>query len=141
MSVVAQKILSIDSEKPVIFVGEYDTGEYFKQAKKEYVDSVVGDLYQIIIDAFKNRFGDYYYTFFHLTEFPDSNVNSVINYSLAVNGMMENYLAYLGYDIDVIDRNSELELVEEAKDIAQKTGMRSYEVQEENYIIATLQLG
>ena len=142
MSVVAQKILSIDSEKPVIFVGEYDTGEYFKQAKKEYVDSVVGDLYQKIIDAFKNRFGDYYYTFFHLTEFPDSNVNSVINYSLAVNGMMENYLAYLGYDIDVIDRNSELELVEEAKDIAQKTGMRSYEVQEEeNYIIATLQLG
>ena len=142
MSVVAQKILSIDSEKPVIFVGEYDTGEYFKQAKKEYVDSVGGDLYQKIINAFKNRFGDYYYTFFHLTEFPDSNVNSVSNYSLAVNGMMENYLAYLGYDIDVIDRNSELELVEEAKDIAQKTGMRSYEVQEEeNYIIATLQLG
>lgn len=141
MSIVAQKILSLDSEKPVIFIGEYDTGEYFKQAKKEYTDSIAGELYQKVIDAFKKRFGDYYYTFFHLTEFPDSNVNSVINYSLAVKGMMEKYLAYLGFDIQVIDSRTDGARVKEAAETVRKTGMHSYSILEtEEYIIATIQL-
>ena len=141
MSIVAQKILSTNTEKPVIFIGEYDIGEYFRQAKKEYMDSMSGHFYQNVIDAFIDRYGDYYYTFFHLTEFPDSNVNSVINFSLAIDGMMEKYLGYLGYDIQVIDRASNPETTEYAKRIVANEKMHPYEVLEtENYIIATLGL-
>lgn len=141
MSIIAQKILSTDADKPVVFIGEYDMGNYIRQAKKDYSDSIQGKLYEKAIDAFKNRFGDYYYTFFHLTEFPDSNVNSVINYSAAVNGMMEKYLAYLGYDIQVIDRVNNPETTNEAKKIVENKKMHPYSVLEsENYIIATLGL-
>ena len=139
MSIIAQKIMSTNSEKPVIFIGEYDLGDYFTHAKKDYSDTPAGKLYQKAIDAFINRYGDYYYTFFHLTEFPDSNVNSVINYSVAVRGMMEEYLSYLGYDIQVIDRVSNPDLVADAKIIVDNTKMHPYDVVEtENYIIATL---
>ena len=141
MSIVAQKILSTGADKPVIFIGEYDMGDYFRQAKKNYSDSLQGNLYEKAINAFKNSFGDYYYTFFHLTEFPDSNVNSVINFSLAVDGMMEAYLAYLGYDIQVIDRASNPETANYAKVIVENQKMHPYDVLEtENYIIATLEL-
>ena len=141
MSIVAQKIMSTNTEKPVIFVGEYDIGEYFRYAKKEYLDSTAGYLYQKVIDIFIDRYGDYYYTFFHLTEFPDTNVNSVINYSVAARGMMEKYLAYLGYDIQVIDRASNPETTEYAEMIVANEKMHSYDVLEtENYIIATLGL-
>ena len=141
MSIVAQKILSTGAEKPVVFIGEYDMGDYFRQAKKDYEDSITGHVYQEVIDAFKNRYGDYYYTFFHLTEFPDSNVNSMINYSVAVEGMMEKYLAYLGYDIQVVDIRTDRDRIEEAAEIVRKTGMHSYSIMEmDDYIIATLQV-
>ena len=116
-------------------------GDYFRQAKKDYEDSITGHVYQEVIDAFKNRYGDYYYTFFHLTEFPDSNVNSMINYSVAVEGMMEKYLAYLGCDIQVVDIRTDRDRIEEAAEIVRITGMQSYCVMEtEEYIIATLQI-
>lgn len=139
MSIIAQKIVEMNTEKPVIFIGEYDMGEYFRQAKKGYAGSAAGYLYQKVIDAFINRFGDYYYTFFHLTEFPDSNVNSMINYAIAVNGMMENYLAYLGYDIDVINRVSAPEAVDYAEEIVEQNHMSSYALLEtDDFVIATL---
>ena len=139
MSILAQEILSTNPEKPVIFIGKHDSGEYFKHAKKEYSDTMAGVFYQKVIDAFKDRYGDYYYTFFHLTEFPDSNVNSSINYSVTVEGMMHDYLAYLGYDIEVIDREREPELLNKAYEIARATGMKPYEVQEaDDFIIASL---
>ena len=139
MSILAQEILSTNPEKPVIFIGKHNSGEYFKHAKKEYSDTMAGVFYQKVIDAFKDRYGDYYYTFFHLTEFPDSNVNSSINYSVTVQGMMHDYLAYLGYDIEVIDREREPELLNKAYEIARATGMKPYEVQEaDDFIIASL---
>ena len=139
MSILAQEILSTNPEKPVIFIGKHNSGEYFKHAKKEYSDTMAGVFYQKVIDAFKDRYGDYYYTFFHLTEFPDSNVNSSINYSVTVEGMMHDYLAYLGYDIEVIDREREPELLNKAYEIARATGMKPYEVQEaDDFIIASL---
>ena len=120
-------------------MSEYDLGNYFRQAKKDYEDSAAGRLYQKTIDAFNKRYGDYYYTFFHLTEFPDSNVNSVINHSLAVGGIMEKYLAYLGYDIQVIDRASDPKLVDYAKQVADLNQLHSYDVMEtDRFIIATL---
>lgn len=141
ISIVAQNILSTDANKPVIFIGEYGMGDYIRQAKKDYEDSITGHVYQEVIDAFKNRYGDYYYTFFHLTEFPDSNVNSMINYSVAVEGMMEKYLAYLGYDIQVVDIRTDRDRIEEAAEIVRKTGMHSYSIMEmDDYIIATLQV-
>ena len=141
MSIVAQRILATNAEKPVVFIGEYNIGEYFKQAKKDYEDSINGHVYQKVIDVFLNRYGDYYYTFFHLTEFPDSNVNSMINYSVAVKGMMEKYLAYLGYDIQVIDIRTDRDRVVEAAEVVRKTGMHSYSIMEmDDYIIATLQV-
>ncbi len=140
MSIIAQKVLSINTEKPVIFLGEYNIGRYFKDAKKAYLGSTAGKLYQKTIDAFINRYGDYYYTFYHLTEFPDSNVNSVINHSIAV-GLMENYLAYLGYDIKVIDRTADADAVALAEEIASTAPMRSYDIMEtEDFIIVTLEL-
>ena len=139
MSIIAQKILSTDTNKPVVFIGEYDMGDYIRQAKKDYSDTLQGKLYEKAIDAFKNRFGDYYYTFFHLTEFPDSNVNSVINYSISVNGMMTRYLSYLGYDIQIVDRIDNPEAVAFAEEIVRQNSMGSYDVLEtEDYIISTL---
>lgn len=141
MSGIAQNILKTDTEKPVIFVGEYDIGDYFREAKTDYSDSVRGQLYQRAIQALKNRYGDYYYTYFHITEFPDSNVNSVINYSLAVDGMMEKYLSYLGYDIQVIDRMSNPNIFSCAKEIVDSKQMYPYDVTEtDDFIIATLKL-
>ena len=64
MSILAQEILSTNPEKPVIFIGKHNSGEYFKHAKKEYSDTMAGVFYQKVIDAFKDRYGDYYYTFF-----------------------------------------------------------------------------
>ena len=140
MSILAQKIRSTNPKKPVIFIGEYDIGDYFRDAKKNYSGTWKGEIYQEVIDSFKNRFGDYYDTFFHLTEFPDSNVDSVINYSVAVSGMMENYLSYLGYDIQVIDRTDNPELAQDARVFAEKAQMQDYEVMEtDDFIIATLE--
>lgn len=141
MSSVAQKILSVNADKPVIFVGEYQMSDLFRQAKKSYSGSFAGNLYEKVINAVQNQYGDYYYTFCHLTEFPDSNINSGINYSIAVNGIMEKYLSYLGYDIHVIDRSSDPETVREANEIAHNTGMKSFEVLEtEDYMIAAIQM-
>ena len=141
MSSIAQEILSINSDKPVVFVGEYQMSDYFRKAKKSYAGTFAGDLYEKAIEAFQNRYGDYYYTFYHLTEFPDTNINSVINYSIVANGIMEKYLSYLGYDIRVIDRYINPDAVREAKEIAQKAGMKSFEVLEtEDYMIATIQM-
>ena len=50
-------------------------------------------------------------------------MDSVINYSVAVSGMMENYLSYLGYDIQVIDRTDNPELAQDARVFAEKAQM------------------
>ena len=42
MSILAQEILSTNPEKPVIFIGKHNSGEYFKHAKKEYSDTMAG---------------------------------------------------------------------------------------------------
>lgn len=141
MSSLAQQILEVDEEKPVIFVGDYNLGEYFRNAKKPYVGTFYGDLYQRAINRVKDRYGYYYYTFFHLTEFPDSNVNSVINWAMGFPGMMQSYLEYLGYDIHVIDRGTDPEAVTQAEVLAANKHMHSYEVMEmEDFLLVTLQL-
>jgi hypothetical protein len=67
MSSVAQKILSVNADKPVTFVGEYQMSDLFRQAKKSYSGSFAGNLYEKVINAVQNQYGDYYYTFCHLT--------------------------------------------------------------------------
>lgn len=141
MSIVAHRILSTNEKKPVVFIGEYEIGEYFRNAKKDYIDSSRGRLYQKVIEVLKSRYGDYYYTFFHITEFPDSNVNSMINHSLTIGGMMERYLSYLGYDIQVIDRAKDPDVVVLAEKIVDDKKMHAYDILEtDDYIIATLEL-
>ena len=141
MNSIAQRILTVDTKKPVVFVGEYNMSEYFRVAKKDYTGKLSGKMYQRALEMFKKRYGDYYYTFFHLTEFPDSNINSAINWSINVDGMMEKYFSYLGYDIHVKDRSSDPEAVIRAQKIVEEQQMHSYDVMEtDGFIIATLQL-
>ena len=141
MNSIAQRILTVDTKKPVVFVGEYNMSEYFRVAKKDYTGKLSGKMYQRALEMFKKRYGDYYYTFFHLTEFPDSNINSAINWSINVDGMMEKYFSYLGYDIHVKDRSSDPEAVIRAQKIVEEQQMHSYDVMEtDDIIIATLQL-
>ena len=140
MSIIAQEILEKNTDKPVIFVGEYEASQYFKDAKKDYLDTTSGRLYLKVIDMLKNKYGYYYYTLFHITQFPDTNVNSVINYSVAVEGMMEKYLSYLGYDIPVIDRESNKKALALAQQIIWENNIGPYQVFEaEEFVIATLE--
>ena len=140
MSIVAQRILSLDSEKPVVFIGQYDMGNYINETKTVDSESVSGQIYEKLVDRLQNAYGDYFHFFTHFTSFPTTNVNSVINWALRANEM-EDYLSYLGFDIQVVNMWTEKDAVAEAKEIVESTEMHSYDVMEtDGFIIATLQL-
>lgn len=141
MSTVAHQILTVGTEKPVVFVGHYDMGDYIERTKTSYDGSAAGRLYDRSIERLRNAYGDYYPFFTHWTEFPTTNINSVINWAMVLTGMMERYLGYLGYDIQVIDMGVDKEIVLKAREIVKNTQMQSYDIMEtDDYIIATLQL-
>ena len=129
LAVVRQVGFRLKSEfehKPIIFVGNYDMGEWLYSRVSAAEDTINGKLYSKITGKRK---------------YIDTNINSALNWSIQAFGnqnMMKEYFAYCGYDIQLVQENA-TEKYYEAKGIAEQNNMKAFEIlEQEDYLIISI---
>ena len=129
LAVVRQIGFRLKSEfeqKPIVFVGKYDMGDWLSSRVSAAEDTIHGKLYSKITGK---------------TRYIDTNVNSALNWSIQAFGnqnMMKEYFAYCGYDIQLVQENA-TEKYYEATGVAQQNKMKAYEIlEQEDYLIISI---
>ena len=125
--------------KTVIFCGEYNIGSYIESQICIEDNTLAGKVEEGVRKILGHNERPFY------NEFVQSDVSSVLNWGLkSFDGqvMIKRYLAYCGYDIEVLedwpdkDGESELKLIRHYTDIAEANDMKPYSIKEfDDYIL------
>ena len=128
-----------DVSKTVIFCGEYQLGSFIQDQLIVDENSFAGKIESKIRDVIGHQSNRYY------DEYVSTNVNSYWNYQMdAFFGqvMLKNYMAYYGFDINVLENLSKEEedkLKGYYELIAKEEGMKPFEIKDMgDYILVYL---
>ena len=118
--------------KPIIFVGWEYVGSYIESQMRTDPSAWNGNLY---IRAYRRLQGGQDPANLRSAQ---TNVNSVLTWSVQTDDMMQQYFMYHGFDLPILP-TTETAVREEAAAYAQEINMRAYQIEErENYIIVCL---
>ncbi len=118
--------------KPIVFVGWEYVGSYIESQMRTDPAAWNGNLY---IRAYRRLQGGQDPANLRSAQ---TNVNSVLTWSVQTDDMMQQYFMYHGFDLPILP-TTEIAVREEAAAYAQEINMRAYQIEErENYIIVCL---
>lgn len=122
---IGPRLLRDFEKKEIVFVGNYDMGEWIQSKITVNEDTLSGKLYSKILGRGQTEQYDP-----SEDEFIGTNVNSVLewsSYAFGNQSMMEELFSYCGYDIQVMEPFS-WERYENICQIAYEKGMKPFEI-------------
>lgn len=114
--------------KPVLFIGEYTLSDMIMKAVLIPTDSRAWQTYCEWFDRCARYLGDDFYSDYYYSKLPDTNVNSVLNWSLQAfeQEATQKIFSFYGIEYTPVDNAAYYELYPQARDYALEHNMPSY---------------
>ncbi len=115
-------------DKPVLFIGEYTLSNMIEKAVSIPPDSRAWQTYCAWFDRCARYLGDDFYSDYYYSRLPDTNVNSVLNWSLQAfeQEATQKIFSFYGIEYTPVDNAAYYELYPQANAYAREHDMPSY---------------